>query len=203
MNKAGRITLFIATAFICMYCAPKKSAETASTSEIAKVSSHTDTLVSKVDTAWAQMMKDDDARLDAMQRITVEIKTLEKYDEAKVAEMQKQIAELKAIRYNQASMADSKSIDNYDAQTDSVWAREQRLMNAHPRIRQYMLVNQLTDEINNEIARIIAFRLRYDENADSLNAYLKQHESTLSQAGEKYSKLKPMPVFRLPEPAKQ
>ena len=101
------------------------------------------------------------------------------------------------MRYDPENMGEEGAIDRYDAETDSVWAEEKRLLNAHPKILQYMLVNQLVPEIETAIDSTVFYRLDYDRHADSLNNFLVRHAVALKAMEPKYAGLKKMPVFRI------
>ena len=156
-----------------------------------------DSLEHLLDDSWKRMMSSDDRRLESMKRITTEITTLEVFDSLENKEVLAKINKLQAMRYDPENMGEEGAIDRYDAETDSVWAEEKRLLNAHPKILQYMLVNQLVPEIETAIDSTVFYRLDYDRHADSLNNFLVRHAVALKAMEPKYAGLKKMPVFRI------
>ncbi|MDQ2792890.1 MAG: hypothetical protein M3Y12_02620 [Bacteroidota bacterium] len=155
-----------------------------------------DALRDSVNMKWRDMQESDDQKLAITRLLLRELHGQPGRTEAQLKALEQANARLKARRYDQATMASSALIDQYDTAQDS-------LLNAlYPvaapnggapteNARNFIEGIQQLD------AGVVGFRVQYDDAAKRYNNYLQLHGAELQSLGSKYAGLKPLPLFTI------
>ncbi|GAA4369447.1 hypothetical protein GCM10023185_43040 [Hymenobacter saemangeumensis] len=160
------------------------------------VKAQLDVLRDSVEIKWRTMTESDDQKIGVTRLLLQE---LQKQPGANVAQLQsltKANNRLKALRYDQQTMASSDLIDRYDAAQDSLLHALYPIAapeGAAPteNARNFVEGLQQLDD------GVVGFRVQYDRAAKQYNNYLKLHQDKVQSLGGKYSELKPLPLFEL------
>ena len=155
-----------------------------------------DILRDSADVNWQRMMSSDDQKLANVRSLLQDLKKQPRLNAAQVRTLTEQAGRIKTQRYDRESMASSAAIDQYDAAQDSVLkpllqlaAPEGNAPTAH--IRDYV------EHIMQADADVVNYRVHYDAAAKAYNAYLRLHQAELAQMGDKYARLRPLPLFEI------
>lgn len=152
-------------------------------------------LEDSVQNYWDIMIADDDDKHILMKRLLLEVSYTNNYDKKKFEELNNMINDLKAMRYDQVSMANSAKIDAYDSASFSlsdqifVYARQ------HPRFDQFPLMAELIADINGKNNYVLMHRIHYDSWVKEFNSFKKKNKRKLSSAELNINTL---PIFELP-----
>ncbi|WP_133272230.1 hypothetical protein [Hymenobacter radiodurans] len=149
-----------------------------------------------LDVRWKTMIASDDAKIEATTQVLSELRKQPNTDATQVQQLTRANERLKALRYNQQSMAASERIDAYDNAQDSVLRAVYAVaLTASGPVNE--TVQTLTENIKIADNEVVGYRVRYDQAAKQFNNYLKLHESEISKIGGEYRQLQPVPLFEL------
>ncbi len=153
-------------------------------------------LQDSLDKEWKVMIEDDDEKIALMKRLILEVSYTNSYDKQRFEELNAMVERLKAMRYDRESMRDSKLIDAYDSATFAVTDQVIDFARSHPRFKDFPLMEELINEINQKNGMIIIYRVHYDNWAKDLNAFIKKRGKKLRKFGQEVPG-EPVPLFQL------
>ena len=131
--------------------------------------------------SWQVMIKDDNEKLDDMSRLLDEISYTNNYDETKLKDYRHRIDTLKAMRYNQKTMWDSKLIDQYDETSHYLVNDLLTYAENHPDYSRFPTMATLVQDIRQAHQRVLYFRIDYDEYAKEYNKFVTSYQGLLSE----------------------
>jgi hypothetical protein len=131
--------------------------------------------------AWHRMIKDDNQKLSDLNRLLDEITYTNNYDKEKIEGLRQRIVELKAMRYNQQTMADSDLIDEYDFASDNLVNEITSLAQSHPQYERYKNMEMLVDDIRTAHEKVLYMRVDYDRFAKQYNRFLDENHEILAE----------------------
>ncbi|MET4073771.1 hypothetical protein [Hymenobacter sp. UYCo722] len=155
-----------------------------------------DALRDSVDAKWRNMVESDDQKLALTRLLLRELHGQPGRTEAQLKGLEQANARLKPRRYDQATMASSALIDQYDTAQDS-------LLNALYPVAApdggapTENARNFVEGIQQLDAGVVGFRVMYDDAAKRYNNYLQLHEAEFQSLGGKYAGLKPLPLFTI------
>jgi len=147
--------------------------------------------------AWNEMIKDDNEKLELLKRLLLEVSYTKIYDQSEFGRLDQLITSLKAMRYDQKTMASSELIDQYDSATIQVsylvteFAKNNSLYDQRP------LMKELVNDISEKNNMIIIYRVHYDNFVKERNTYINDYKNVL-KAYLPENELVEMPIFELP-----
>lgn len=151
-----------------------------------------------VDTRWAQMMASDDAKIVATNQMLSELERYPAADKQQLRDLARANDRLKRLRYQQLTMQ-SAQIDRYDSAQDSLLGVLRGFLVNSSGPAPSGTVQNTFDTIGQYDSQVVGYRVQYDRAAKQFNNYLQLHQTELQSLGGKYSQLKPLPLFTLPE----
>ncbi|NJM94236.1 MAG: hypothetical protein HC842_05850 [Cytophagales bacterium] len=172
-------------------CQKKDSGSTAPEANLDSLQVLVQSLTVQYDSAWNDMMADDDNKHFLLLRLVDEVIYTNSADTALAAKLKARVAELKTLRYQRGNM-DSPLIDRYDSATSQVIGQVVDFAKAHPRFQDYPLMQELIDEIYTSQNELLHFRIRHDRYAKQLNALLDSLPELFPSGAE------PISLFELP-----
>ncbi|WP_046244741.1 hypothetical protein [Hymenobacter terrenus] len=162
----------------------------------AAVKAQFDILRDSVDVKWRTMTESDDQKIGTTRLLLRELQNQPGANATQLQNLERANTRLKAIRYDQQTMASSALIDRYDAAQDSL------LKVVYPVAAPGG--NAPTENARNFVeglqqldASVVGYRVQYDRAAKQYNQYLKLHQAELQSLGGRYAELKPLPLFEL------
>ena len=163
---------------------------------VAAVRAQFDVLRDSVDVKWQQMISSDDQKVGTTRLLLQELSRQRGVSAIQVAALTQANARLKALRYDQATMAESARIDRYDAAQDSVLKAlyETAAPGGNAPTTQ---IRDFTEGIAQADAAVVGHRVAYDRAARICNNYLQLHREELNTLGGKYAALRPLPLFTI------
>lgn len=186
----------ISLIFLMMFCTSKR--ETAEkTSAVNTLALQYTSLQDSVQHAWNLMIADDDDKHLLMHRLLLEVSYTNHYDKEKYKALEEQLIALKAMRYDQNSMAQSSLIDQYDSATFALSDEIISFARSHPRFDDTPMMAELINDINSKNNYILIARIHYDKWAKELNAFVEQNADKLSSQ-KPALQLHRLPLFELP-----
>jgi hypothetical protein len=154
-------------------------------------------LTDSVDQNWAIMIDDDDDKHVLMKRLLLEVSYTNNYDKGRFDELNNLIEQLKELRYDQKSMSNSSSIDEYDSATFDLSDQIFLFARNHPRFENTPLMGELIDDISAKNNYILMHRIHYDNWVKELNAFKEKNKEQLISNDASIETAK-MPLFQLP-----
>lgn len=146
---------------------------------------------------WKVMIADDDQKLADMRRLLQEISYFPLYNKAKLDSLNTQLQQVYEMRFQPETMT-SEQIDSYDSASAALKAEIIRFAEEHPDVEKYPLVDQLIDSIETADQRVIIHRVKYDNYAHDLNAFMLRNREFVRKIDTTGFPEK-MPLFRLEE----
>lgn len=131
--------------------------------------------------SWQVMIKDDNEKLDDMNRLLDEISYTNHYDQAELEEYRDRVKTLKAMRYNQKTMWDSELIDKYDETSHYLVNDLLIYAESHPDYSRFPTIASLVEDIRKAHQRVLYFRIDYDEYAKEYNRFITAYHDLLSE----------------------
>ncbi len=150
-----------------------------------------------IDHAWNVMIGDDDEKLQLMKRLLLEVSYTNAYDKARFDTLNRYIDQLKILRYDRKTLADSKRIDDYDSATSVVLDAVIEYAVGHPAYKGSDLMKELVDNINEKNSMVLIYRVHYDEFVKEREKFIKKNRKKLLK-GLNESDMETLPVFTLP-----
>jgi hypothetical protein len=150
-----------------------------------------------VSRAWSRMIDDDNLKHEYIRRLLLEVSYTNAYDAARSDELNRKLDTLILMRYDRLTMADSPRIDAYDSATFALSADVIAFAMDHPRFRDFPLMQELIDEINQKNDMILLYRIHYDGFAIRRNEIISRDGDRL-RARMDNEQLMPTPLFQLP-----
>ncbi|MDN4164986.1 hypothetical protein QWY31_05700 [Cytophagales bacterium LB-30] len=147
--------------------------------------------------AWTFMMEDDDAKLSDLKRLIQEMEYSYQYDSLVLDTLKQELENLKAIRYDQVTVAISENIDNYDIATNTLINRVISFAYSQPAFNQYTLMAELEADILAANERVLYYRIEHDRWAKRYNAYTEENKSVFEERNPEL--LQKKPLFELPQ----
>lgn len=154
-------------------------------------------LTDSVQQHWEVMIADDDEKLQLMKRLLLEVSYTNNYDKSKFEELNTQVDELKASRYDQKTMSDSDLIDDYDSATWQVTDQIIQFARSHTRYDDFPLMQELIDDIHGKNNYVLMHRIHYDNWVKELNEFKRNYEQELTREHPSHD-FESMPLFQLP-----
>lgn len=177
MKKSLRI-IIIALMCAASYTACQRASEEKKTEErLISADSLNKTYKSLSDSAvahWQVMVADDDQKLADMRRLLLEISYFPVYNKAKLDSLNTQLQQVYEMRFQPETMT-SEQIDRYDSASAALKAKIISFAEEHPDVEKYPLVGQLINSIEAADQRVIFHRVKYDNYARDLNAFMLRH----------------------------
>ena len=143
------------------------------------------------------MIDDDDDKHVLMKRLLLEVSYTNNYDKGRFDELNNLIEQLKELRYDQKSMSNSSSIDEYDSATFDLSDQIFLFARNHPRFENTPLMGELIDDISAKNNYILMHRIHYDNWVKELNAFKEKNKEQLISNDASIETAK-MPLFQLP-----
>jgi hypothetical protein len=143
------------------------------------------------------MIDDDDDKHVLMKRLLLEVSYTNNYDKRRFDELNNLIDQLKELRYDQKSMSNSSSIDEYDSATFDLSDQIFLFARNHPRFENTSLMGELIDDISAKNNYILMHRIHYDNWVKELNAFKESNKEKLISNDASIETGK-MPLFQLP-----
>ncbi|MCG8309674.1 MAG: hypothetical protein MI975_19925 [Cytophagales bacterium] len=150
-----------------------------------------------VESNWNIMIADDDDKHLLMKRLLLEISYTNNYDKDRFDQFNQLIDDLKSMRYDQKSMSNSSSIDEYDSATFALSDEIIRFARSHPRYEDFPLMAELIDDINAKNNYILLHRIHYDNWVKELNSFKAANKEKLMSSDPAID-IQKMPLFELP-----
>ncbi len=147
--------------------------------------------------AWNNMINDDNTKFSNLDRLLDEVKYTNSGDTAKITVFKVRLGDLKEMRYNQKTMADSDLIDQYDFASVNLVNEIITFAMAHPEYERYPLMDQLITEIRESESNVLRFRIYYDLFVKDYNLFLDEHQSVLHEIESNVNHQK-RPLFERP-----
>ncbi len=144
--------------------------------------------------AWDDMINDDDEKLGYMRRLLSELSYAD-FKPSKIEELNNMVDELKILRYDQKTMADSHLIDQYDSATSVVTRRILDFGYEFIENRESDLVQELMNEISQKNNYVLIYRVHYDSFAEEINLLIDTYGDKLKERNIEVEK---KPLFKLP-----
>ncbi len=193
--------------FLCMLLFPvlfscsrtADNTEDAGNKKVDSLKSGYQVLQDSLNIAWEEMMQDDNEKIADLKRLLDEIQYTNLYNKQEIETLYAEVENLKTIRYDSMTMADSDGIDRYDSATAEVSYKVSRLAIGHPKFESYPLMQTLIDDISDANDKVLLYRVRYDNYAQAYNEFVEEHRSLMPQI-DSSATLKPRPVFQLITP---
>ena len=146
---------------------------------------------------WSIMIADDDDKHVLMKRLLLEVSYTNNYDKVRFRDLNDQVDQLKAMRYDQKSMSNSALIDSYDSATFDLSDQIFVFARNHPRYDDFPLMSELIDDINGKNNYILMHRIHYDNRVKELNSFKEKNQKKL-MATDPEIETEHMPLFELP-----
>jgi hypothetical protein len=146
--------------------------------------------------AWHRMIKDDNQKLSDLNRLLDEITFTNNYDKERVEALRERIQEVKALRYNQQTMADSELIDEYDFASDNLVNEIITFAQKHPQYERYKNMEMLVDDIRTAHEKVLYMRVDYDRFAKQHNRFITENNAILEEIDNSIEDKK-KPLFQL------
>ncbi|MCK5704842.1 MAG: hypothetical protein KAI29_27010 [Cyclobacteriaceae bacterium] len=146
---------------------------------------------------WSIMIADDDDKHVLMKRLLLEVSYTNNYDKVRFRDLNDQVDQLKAMRYDQKSMSNSALIDSYDSATFDLSDQIFVFARNHPRYDDFPLMSELIDDINGKNNYILMHRIHYDNRVKELNSFKKKNQKKLMTTDPEIE-TEHMPLFELP-----
>lgn len=195
MKKFAFVFFLFAAAFSA--CKPDRAKTAAvSPASAAAVRAQLDDLRDSVDVSWRRMMDSDDRKVGTTRLLLRELAQQRRVDAAAVQGLARANDRLKALRYDQATMAESARIDQYDAAQDSL-LKALYPVAAPGGQAPTEQARDFVEGIQQADAAVVGYRVNYDRAAKQYNNYLKLHQAETQALGGKYATLRPLPLFEL------
>ncbi len=150
-----------------------------------------------IDHAWDVMIEDDNQKHRLMKRLLLEVSYTNAYDKSRFDTLNSYIDQLKVLRYDRKTLADSKRIDDYDSASAAVSDAVIEYAVRHPAYNESKLMKELVDDINEKNSMVLIYRVHYDEFVKEREKFIRKNRKKLLR-GLNESDLKELPVFTLP-----
>lgn len=134
--------------------------------------------------AWHIMIHDDNHKLTMMHNLIESFRTSGRYDDHTITTLDKHLDRLKTIRYDQRTIADSKTVKRYDAASDSLFTALNNLISDKPFTHNIAIQDNLK-EIRAVIERAGQYRRNYDEITIRYNTFLENNKEVLAEVDTK------------------
>ena len=145
---------------------------------------------------WQTMIREDDQKIIYLKRLIDEVSYTKVYDKAVYDSLVAGIENLKAIRYDQNSMADSDKIDLYDETTAEMVNKVITFAQNHPNYEDYPIMAELINDILDADNKVIYRRVDYDNIAIEYNKFIQHNQDLIRKSGNVVSA---KPLFQLSE----
>ena len=142
------------------------------------------------------MIREDDQKITYLKRLIDEVSYTKVYDKAVYDSLATGIETLKAIRYDQNSMADSDKIDLYDETTAEIVNKVITFAQNHPKYEDYPIMAELINDILDADNKVIYRRVDYDNIAIEYNKFIELNQELIRKSGNVVSV---KPLFQLSE----
>ena len=150
-----------------------------------------------VDVAWAKMIDDDNQKHQYMKRLLLEVSYTNNYNKQRFDSLNLLVDRLDSARYDQQSLEESGSIDNYDSLTFAVTNVVTAFAQSNPRYNDFPLMGELIHDINQKNDMILIYRIRYDGFVKERNDFIKKYSKKLRDEVRDLN-FEPLPMFQLP-----
>ena len=145
---------------------------------------------------WQTMIREDDQKITYLKRLIDEVSYTKVYDKVVYDSLATGIETLKAIRYDQNSMADSDKIDLYDETTAEIVNKVLTFAQDHPKYEDYPIMAELINDILDADNKVIYRRVDYDNIAIEYNKFIEHNQELIRKSGNVVSV---KPLFQLSE----
>lgn len=151
-----------------------------------------------LDAAWSKMIADDNEKLKNSKRLLQEVSYTNAYNKAQYEDLQEQLIDLKDMRYDRKSMANSDAIDQYDAASSQVIYKVMTFATSHPQYEEFSLMKELVKEIQDAQNRVLLMRVHYDHAAKDYNQFIEIHHELMDEIDSSET-IGKQPLFELSE----
>ncbi len=194
LNKGFVFTCLIICSSLYISCKKSVREDTQSKITADSLQIKIKVLQDSVRKTWDEMIRDDDEKLGFMRRALLEI-SYSNFRLSRIEELQVLVDQLKAMRYDQQTMASSALIDQYDSATNVVTRQVIDFSYEFLEKNENDLIEKLMSEINQKNNYVLIYRVHYDVFAEELNNLIdrnRQEIENMEIAVEKF------PLFKLP-----
>jgi hypothetical protein len=161
-----------------------------------KADSVTDSYLSLQDSvlrSWNMMIHNDNQKIKTLRNLLHELQVTSSKDSLGVYE--EKLDQLKALRYDQETMADPGVIETYDLSSQQLTSELMRLAEDRSEFGYNTTLQILVKEVRIADQRMTLLRLEYDAITKMFNAFLQANKIYLSEISQKDS-LELLPLFR-------
>ena len=145
---------------------------------------------------WQTMIREEEKKITYLKRLIDEVSYTKVYDKAVYDSLATGIETLRAIRYDQNSMADSDKIDLYDETTAEIVNKVITFAQNHPKYEDYPIMAELINDILDADNKVIYRRVDYDNIAIEYNKFIELNQELIRKSGNVVSV---KPLFQLSE----
>lgn len=191
---AGRLSAFFLVLLCGMMCCTKRADIYHTT--FTKVDSLTDSYLSLQDSvlrSWNIMIHDDNQKIKALRNLLHELQVT--YSKDSLGVHQEKLDHLKALRYDQESMADHTAIEKYDRASQQLTSELISIAEARLEFGYNTTLQKLVQDIRIADQRMSLFRSEYDIITKKFNSFLQANKIYLSDISQKDS-LELLPLFQ-------
>ncbi|MDN5215426.1 hypothetical protein QQ020_25325 [Fulvivirgaceae bacterium BMA12] len=196
-NIISTTTALLSIVLLMAYgCGSKTNKTKSSISDIDSVKIVLVSLQDSTEITWKTMIVEDDQKIAYLKRLIDEVSYTKVYDKKAYDSLSLAIENLKKIRYDQTSMANSEKIDEYDVATAAVVNNVITFAQNHPNFDDYPLMDELIGDILAFDNRVIYRRVDYDNIAGEYNKFIQKNHDLIERSGNVASA---KPLFQLSE----
>ncbi len=147
--------------------------------------------------AWSTVKQSDEQKLQYLDQLLDEMSDKTLVGSDTLALLEQLVLELRAIRFDSVTIANSRQIHQYDSLTglvsDSLLSLTDRIINVNdnPRLR------YLTDKIVSENSGVVLYRLRYDNISQTFNRFIEDNRELMSSLDSTGRPVFKRPMFKL------
>jgi len=164
-----------------------------------KADSLTETYLALQDTmlqVWNTMMHDDNRKLVALEHLLHELYISDPERPDEIQSLEKRLADLKSLRYDQETMSDTEVVSEYDFASNSLVTELIALVESRKEFAYNTTLQKLVDNIRGADQRVNNYRAEYDRIASEFNDFIDSNKGMLRDL-EEDSGLSKKPLFEV------
>jgi len=146
---------------------------------------------------WIAVKESDEQKLLYLDQLLAELSKEKLIGSDTLALMEQMVSELRAIRFDSVTIANTQRIHQYDSLTglvsDSLLSLTDQVVEESDNSR----LLYLTDKIVSENSGVILYRLRYDNISRSFNRFIEEHKGMMSSLDSTGRPVFKRPMFKL------
>ena len=200
MNKSTFSVLvfgIVIIAALSSCTASKHKAEESNFDRIDSLRSYFLTIEDSLLYRWNLMIKDDNERINDLSNLLEELNQIGTVDTNAVNSLREEVSKIKKARYFMTKMTSSQ-IDFYDSFSFSISSKVIQLTEGLEQNDQYPNLADIISSISAREAKILLYRVNYDNVAKEHNKFVDDHDSILDQIDPEYRHTH-LPLFEIPK----